>query len=1375
MNFTGIDFTIVPDNSFAYIAFDLQYGYRLLEERRDANAVYFRDLEDADPDGVSNTAVTTQGLIINSSLVAYNGSLGPLEDRVGELIKIGDTWATVLLYNSDRSVVVDNYPTKLPPIQSIENNLINVPLHGLANNDPIQFSGPTPPIGITEGTTYYVRNPTTNSFNISATSGGSNITLVDRAGELYVSKLYSVFLPTLNYDVTKDTIIGKVIRTGNFYNVETFYSVSGESLTSFEIVGALPTTGAYEGQVVLYENTIFTWNGISWVTASGESSITVSLSVTQQAFDYTSNGNLVGTPTSTVTATAFGASGALTYVFKVDGNVLSGTGNTRTYTPNSTDAAMPDIVTVDLFEDGLLVASDLITMFGVTAGGDAVTIILSNEAHTVPTDSAGNNGVFTGSGTTIKVFRGNTPLNYVSGGTTSSFDVSFTSTQVAGGAITGSGTATATIGDLTSISASTGRRDITVTVYFDGVTSVFSKVQSFSRSLAGAAGAANVIYYVDSSASAIKRNLDGTLTPSTVTFSAFSITGNNSPVAYAGRFIVRRNGTAVYTSAANEATYVYTPATPSSLTDVKVELYLAGGTTTLLDQETLPVVQDGSSAITVSVDNDNVSFAGPVTGYAGIVFGSATSTTRVYRGATLLSYATSGANTWNVTAQSSTGVTVATPTGSGTTYVVPVPTAMSADSAFTDLTITVRDEAGAASTFNARITYSLSRAGAAGGNGLNNAVAYLYQRAATAPVTAPAGTFTYTFATGVLSGGTLNGYSFTIPAANGNPLWVVAASASSSTATDSIAGTEFSAPVALASDGTAGLNSATVYLYQRAASAPSVPSVNVTYTFSTGAATGQNNGWTQTLPTSGTNPIWVTTATAASNTATDTIATGEWATPAILAQNGTDGVAGANNAVVSLFNKNTSSVSAPSAFTGTATYTFSTGAVTGLTLNGWSTSVPAIATGEYLWVRQAVASSNTATDTIAIGEWSAAVILSNGGTNGLNTAPIFLYNKNTSAVTPPSAFTGTATYTFATDALTGLTLNSWARSAPSLSTGEYLWVRQAVASSNTATDTIDISEWSAAAVVGVAGTNGGTGPTGPTGPAGPQGTQALIAYGIGNSNYAFSGSTVVIGAATSPPANASIVYNFASGVEGFTASGGSSVSQSSDTLIWTAGTADSNLFSPSLGIPGASISKIRVRIRPTTANLAWEGIVYYATPGHGYSGSFYGVIPAPASPLIINTYYIVDVDMSNLGPNGGSDWINSTINSIRFDFSNDASTWQIDWIALGSNFAGTMPASGDWGLTTSWTPTPQTLTTNGTSLYQVTGLFNPTTSQAIWTGYPYLSSLKVGQLSAISADIGTITAGLIQSGTGGDRTEIRPQRIEVYASNVLRVRLGIWT
>lgn len=50
--------------------------------------------------------------------------------------------------------------------------------HGLAANTIVFFIGSgTLPTGITAGTTYYVRNPGTNDFEISATSGGASIAL----------------------------------------------------------------------------------------------------------------------------------------------------------------------------------------------------------------------------------------------------------------------------------------------------------------------------------------------------------------------------------------------------------------------------------------------------------------------------------------------------------------------------------------------------------------------------------------------------------------------------------------------------------------------------------------------------------------------------------------------------------------------------------------------------------------------------------------------------------------------------------------------------------------------------------------------------------------------------------------------------------------------------------------------------------------------------------------------------------------------------------------------------------------------------------------------------------------------------------------------
>jgi len=214
---------------------------------------------------------------------------------------------------------------------------------------------------------------------------------------------------------------------------------------------------------------------------------------------------------------------------------------------------------------------------------------------------------------------------------------------------------------------------------------------------------------------------------------------------------------------------------------------------------------------------------------------------------------------------------------------------------------------------------------------------------------------------------------------------------------------------------------------------------------------------------------------------------------------GLAGSNGYNTAIVTIYQKNTSSSTPPADPTGTFTYTFSSVSLTGGTLNGWTTSSPSLAQGEYLWVKQATAYSQSNTDSIAATEFSSAVVLGvagKDGFNGLNSVPIFLYIKSTSGTTAPTSFTGTATYTFSTKTLSGLTLNSWTQTAPSLSQGEYLWVRQAIASSSTNTDTISIDEWSAAAVVGIGGSNGANGATGATGARGP----GLWRYDTGASN-----------------------------------------------------------------------------------------------------------------------------------------------------------------------------------------------------------------------------------------------------------------------------------
>lgn len=49
--------------------------------------------------------------------------------------------------------------------------------HGYADTDKIVFYNGTPPGGLTEGTTYFVRDSTADTFKVAATSGGSAIDL----------------------------------------------------------------------------------------------------------------------------------------------------------------------------------------------------------------------------------------------------------------------------------------------------------------------------------------------------------------------------------------------------------------------------------------------------------------------------------------------------------------------------------------------------------------------------------------------------------------------------------------------------------------------------------------------------------------------------------------------------------------------------------------------------------------------------------------------------------------------------------------------------------------------------------------------------------------------------------------------------------------------------------------------------------------------------------------------------------------------------------------------------------------------------------------------------------------------------------------------
>ena len=75
------------------------------------------------------------------------------------------------------------------------------------------------------------------------------------------------------------------------------------------------------------------------------------------------------------------------------------------------------------------------------------------------------------------------------------------------------------------------------------------------------------------------------------------------------------------------------------------------------------------------------------------------------------------------------------------------------------------------------------------------------------------------------------------------------------------------------------------------------------------------------------------------------------------------------------------------------------------------------------------------------------------------------------------------------------------------------------------------------------------------------------------------------------------------------------------------------------------------------------------------------------------------------------------------------------------------PPNDSWGTGTVWGATAPSIVA-GESVYQSDGIYSPATGNTVWN-VPYLSALKVGSLSAISANLGTITAGTITLDSSG--------------------------
>jgi hypothetical protein len=141
----------------------------------------------------------------------------------------------------------------------------------------------------------------------------------------------------------------------------------------------------------------------------------------------------------------------------------------------------------------------------------------------------------------------------------------------------------------------------------------FTKMFTYAIAFKGSTGSASSSYWLVSNASAVQKTSSGDIlcTPATLTFTGRIQTGTSAPTNYAGRWILAYSTdgsiyTDSYTSTANEATASI--AASSTYKAVRARMYLAGGTTALLDEQIIPFVSDGETGAPGATGDNAVTF-----------------------------------------------------------------------------------------------------------------------------------------------------------------------------------------------------------------------------------------------------------------------------------------------------------------------------------------------------------------------------------------------------------------------------------------------------------------------------------------------------------------------------------------------------------------------------------------------------------------------------------------------------------------------------------------------------------------------------------------------------------------------------------------------
>jgi len=472
------------------------------------------------------------------------------------------------------------------------------------------------------------------------------------------------------------------------------------------------------------------------------------------------------------------------------------------------------------------------------------------------------------------------------------------------------------------------------------------------------------------------------------------------------------------------ATYTYTPRASVDDMPDKIEVKVRDGSTTgtVLASDVVTAIGlqpagSGGSAPAGSLSNETTDVpadsSGNVLSYAG------TGTlVEVFIGIERQTFDGSGttAGKYDVAVSVEAGTYSPDTTGSvsGSDALFGNGSGLTTESAVVRYTISGQDSNGVAYSITLDQTLTKRKAGA---DGMSVHTFNVFRRAASAPATPSGGSWSFT----TNSGTAPSGWNVEPPAGS-DPLYVSQATASVQGATGTDSSLSWSTPAKFVEDGDPGADGLSVHtlnVYRRNTTQPATPGGGA-WDFSTNTGTPPT-GWSFTMP-AGSDPVWVSQATAAVVGQSGTDTTLSWSSPAKVVENGVDGSPGLSVAQITVYKRSSSAPPTPNG----GSFDFDTKSVT--PPSGWSAVPPSGDDPLYSSIATASVQGTTGTDSSLT--WSSPDVFT---TAGKSTYQASIYRRAASQPATPSG----GTFDFGANDFTSLP-SGWSKGVPA-DDGNPIW------------------------------------------------------------------------------------------------------------------------------------------------------------------------------------------------------------------------------------------------------------------------------------------------------------------------------------------------